>query len=340
MKVSFTMDFRNPRGEAWRQFWEDRLWLMGEAEAMGFDQLLIQEHYFTYDGYAPSIPIFQTALIERTKNVDIGSYTYVLPLHNAAQLAQETAVLDQMSGGRLHVCVGAGHRPAEYRAWGYNPKTRPSRMEEGLQVLKLGWTGGPFSFEGRYYSLKDVVIAPTPLQKPHPPLWVAATMPAAAERAGRYGANLAGVSDRPEFYEAYFRGLAQSGVSRDAVRLSASCGCTVTDEDPEKVWQRNRELHFERWRFYAEIREEMGDPDLEGHRPDKAAPLTPEQFRDADLIGDASTVIGVLRQRKDAAPWLTDFVHSGPAGGVDIRTEAYQDLKKFAEEVMPTLKGW
>jgi len=54
MKVSFTMDFRNPRGEPWRAFWEDRLWLMGEAEAMGFDQLLIQEHYFTYDGSAPA----------------------------------------------------------------------------------------------------------------------------------------------------------------------------------------------------------------------------------------------------------------------------------------------
>jgi len=339
MKVAFTMDFRNPKGEPWPQFWEDRLWLMEQAEAMGFDQLLIQEHFFTHDGYAPSVPIFLTALIHRTKTVDLGAYTYVLPLHNAAQLAQETAILDQMSGGRMHVCVGAGHRPAEYRAWGYDPKTRPSRMEEGLQVLKLGWTGEPFSFKGRYYDLKDLIVKPEPLQKPHPPLWVAATVPAAAERAGRYGANLAGVSNQPEFYEAYFRGLAQAGVATDKVRISTGCGCTVTDEDPDTVWARNRELHFERWRFYAEIRAEMGDPGLE-HRTATGSVLTPEQFRDADLIGDAASIIEVLRQRKAAAPWVTDFVHSGSAGGIDIRTEAYQDLKRFAEEVMPTLKSW
>lgn len=339
MKVAFTMDFRNPKGEPWPQFWEDRLWLMQQAEAMGFDQLLIQEHFFTHDGYAPSVPIFLTALIERTKTVDLGTYTYVLPLHNAAQLAQETAILDQMSGGRLHVCVGGGHRPAEFRAFGLDPKTRPSRMEEGLQVLKLAWSGERFSFKGRYYDLQDLIVKPEPLQKPHPPLWVAATVPAAAERAGRYGANLAGVSSQPEFYEAYFRGLAQAGVAKDKVRISTGCGCTVTDEDPDKVWARNRELHFERWRFYAEIRAEMGDPDLE-HRKGSGAALTPEQFRDADLIGDAATIIEVLRKRKAAAPFATDFVHSGPAGGIDIRTEAYGDLKRFAEEVMPTLKGW
>jgi alkanesulfonate monooxygenase SsuD/methylene tetrahydromethanopterin reductase-like flavin-dependent oxidoreductase (luciferase family) len=213
-------------------------------------------------------------------------------------------------------------------------------MEEGLQVLKLAWGGGPFDFKGRYYDLQGLVVQPTPLQTPHPPLWVAASAPAAAERAGRYGANLAGISSQPEFYEAYFRGLAQAGVGREAVRISASAGCTVTDEDPETVWRRNRELYFERWRFYAEIRAEMGDPDLERHHTTRGAPLTPEQFRDADLIGDAATVLEVFRQRKAAAPWLTDFVYAGPAGGLDIRAEAYRDLRKFAEEVMPALKAW
>jgi alkanesulfonate monooxygenase SsuD/methylene tetrahydromethanopterin reductase-like flavin-dependent oxidoreductase (luciferase family) len=339
MKVAFTMDFRNPRGEPWPQFYEDRLWLMQQAEAMGFDQLLIQEHFFTHDGYAPSVPIFLTALVERCKRADIGTYTYVLPLHNAAQLAQETAVLDQLSQGRLHVCVGGGHRPAEFRAFGLSPKTRPSRMEEGLQVLRLAWSGERFSFKGKYYDLQDLIVKPEPFQKPHPPLWVAATLPAAAERAGRHGANLAGAATSPEFYEAYFRGLDQAGVSRDKVRISTGCGATVTDEDPEAVWNRNRELYFERWRFYAEIRAEMGDPDLE-HRSASGAQLSPEQFRDAELIGDAATVIETLRKRKEAAPFVTDWVHSGPAGGIDIRTEVYRDLKRFAEEVMPTLKSW
>src|SRR3954452_6401484 len=212
MHVGFTIDFRNPLGEPWKDLWEDRLWLFGEAEAMGFDYLLVQEHFFTRDGYAPSVPIFLTLLTERIKTARIGSYTYVLPLHNAAQLAQETAVLDHLSDGRLDVTVGAGHRALEYKAFGHSPKTRPSRMEEGLEVLKLAWTQRPFSYHGRYYDLDNLTVTPQPRQEPHPPLWVAATAPAAAERAGRFGANLHGASVEREFHDAYLRGLAAAGV--------------------------------------------------------------------------------------------------------------------------------
>lgn len=336
MDVGFTMDFRNPKGEPWRAFWEDRLWLMQQAEAMGFDYLSIQEHFFTDDGYAPSVPIFLTALIERTKTCRLGTYTYVLPLHHAAQLAQETAVLDQMSGGRLDVTVGAGHRPSEYVAWGYNPKTRPSRMEEGLEVLKLAWTQRPFSYKGKYYDLKDLVVTPEPFQTPHPRLWVAATAPAAAERAGRHGANLHPAAADPAFYEAYFRGLAQAGVDPKTRRISTGGSFTITDEDPQKVWERNKQLYFDRWDFYTQIRNEMGDADLpHGGRKDGDA----ESYRDAELIGDAATVIENLRQRKTAMPWLTDVMHSGPAGGIDIRTDAYRSLKLFAEQVMPAIKS-
>src|SRR5690349_4154203 len=125
MQVGFTIDFRNPLGESWRRLWEDRLWLFQEAEAMGFDYLLVQEHVATRDGYAPSIPVFLALLAERTTHARIGSYTYVLPLHNAVRLAQETAVLDHLSGGRLDVTVGSGHRAFEYQLHGYSPKTRP-----------------------------------------------------------------------------------------------------------------------------------------------------------------------------------------------------------------------
>src|SRR4029079_17938283 len=80
MRVGFTMDFRNPRGESWRDFWDDRLWLMVEAEAMGFDYLMVQEHFFQKDGYAPSVPVFLTLLAERTHTARIGSAVYILPV--------------------------------------------------------------------------------------------------------------------------------------------------------------------------------------------------------------------------------------------------------------------
>jgi alkanesulfonate monooxygenase SsuD/methylene tetrahydromethanopterin reductase-like flavin-dependent oxidoreductase (luciferase family) len=339
MQVGFTMDFRNPKGEPWREFWQERLWLMAEAEAMGFDYLSVQEHFFTSDGYAPSVPVFLTALIERTKTIRVGTYTYILPLHNAVQLAQETAVLDQLSGGRLDVCVGGGHRPAEYAIFGLDPKTRPSRMEEGLKVLKAAWTQRPFSFDGRYHNLRNVTVTPEPFQTPHPRLWVAATSPAAAERAGRHGANLHGAASGDEFYAAYQRGLGQAGIDPKTMRISTPISFTLTDEDPEAVWARNRALYFERWNFYNVIRTEMGDPDLH-HEDHKGPEPSPEDYRPAEVIGDAQAALAAVRERVDAAPSITDIMHSGPAGGIDIRGEAYPSLKRFADEVLPVLKSW
>jgi alkanesulfonate monooxygenase SsuD/methylene tetrahydromethanopterin reductase-like flavin-dependent oxidoreductase (luciferase family) len=334
MRVGFTIDFRNTLGEPWKQLWEDRLWLFQQAEAMGFDSLLVQEHVATRDGYAPSIPVFLALLAERTSRARIGSYTYVLPLHNAVQLAQETAVLDHLSDGRLDVCVGSGHRAFEYLLHGYSPKTRPSRMEEGLEVLKRAWTERPFSYHGRYHDLDDVVVTPEPLQQPHPPLWVAATAPPAAERAGRHGAHLHGAAVDPEFHAAYFRGLEAAGVDRSSMRISNPWSITVTDEDPAAVWARHERLYFDRWDFYRQIRTEMGDPDL-----DYGLAPGPEAYRDFELIGDPDTVLGTLEPLVRSLP-ITDLVHAGPAGGIPIREEAYPALKRFAEEVLPTIKGW
>jgi alkanesulfonate monooxygenase SsuD/methylene tetrahydromethanopterin reductase-like flavin-dependent oxidoreductase (luciferase family) len=332
MKVGFTMDLRNTRNQPWRDFWADRLWLFTEAEAMGFDYLLVQEHWFTKDGYAPSATIFLTLLAERTRDVRIGSYSQVLPLHNAARLAQETAVLDHLSGGRLDVTVGTGHRALEYVAFGMSPKTRPSRMEEGLTVLRQAWTERPFTFHGRYYNLDNITVTPAPLQQPHPPLWVAATAPAAAERAGRFGAHLHGANADPDFHAAYRRGLAAAGIDPATMRVSNPWSITVTDE-PDRVWERNQDLYFERWDFYRQIRLEMGDPDL-----DYGLPPGPDAYRDFELIGTADTVLDTIGGFAESLS-LTDIVHAGPAGGVPIRDEAYPALKRFADEVLPQLKA-
>jgi alkanesulfonate monooxygenase SsuD/methylene tetrahydromethanopterin reductase-like flavin-dependent oxidoreductase (luciferase family) len=333
MKVGYTLDFRNVTGRPWRDHWEDCLWLMTEAEAMGFDYLMVQEHFFMADGYGPSVPIFLATLAERTKRARIGSYTYVLPLHQPAQLAQETAVLDHLSGGRLDVCVGAGHRPLEFMAWNFSPRTRPSRMEEGLDILKLAWTKQPFSYKGKYYDLQNITVAPEPLQKPHPPLWVAATSPVAAERAGRHGANLHAASITPETYAGYLRGLAASGKKIEQMRVSNPWSITVTDEDPEKVWDRHKDLHFQRWDFYRAIRHEIGDPDLQ------KVTTGPAAYREAELIGSADVVLETLKNFRKTVP-LTDIVHSGFSAGIPIKEEVYPSLKKFAEKVLPELKKW
>ena len=335
MRVGLTLDFRNAptRRKPWRDFWEDNLWLLCEADAMGFDTLQVQEHFFTDDGYGPSMPIFLTVLVERTTRARLMAFVYILPLRNPAQLAQETAVLDHISAGRLDVAVGIGHRALEYRAFGFDTTTRGARMEEGLEVLRRGWTEHPFTFHGEHFTFDDVEVRPEPLQQPHPPLWVGATTARAAARAGRHGAHLAPGSADRAVIDAYWAARDEAGFDRAAARIAFGLPATVTHEDPEQVWERNRELYHYRWDFYRKIRAELGDPDLAPNNPG------PDFYRSYETIGDPDTVLCEARRVVDEFG-ITDFGVFGPPSGVDMRTEGYAALKLFADEVLPTIHDW
>jgi alkanesulfonate monooxygenase SsuD/methylene tetrahydromethanopterin reductase-like flavin-dependent oxidoreductase (luciferase family) len=335
MRVAFTMDFRNApsRRRPWREHWEDNLWLMREAEAMGFDTLQVQEHFFTDDGYGPSMPVFLTLLAERTSRARLMAFVYILPLRNPAQLAQETAVLDHVSNGRLDVTVGIGHRAAEYRAFGVDTRTRGERMDECLTALRLAWTERPFTFHGQHLHFDDVEVRPEPLQQPHPPLWVGVTTPRAAARAGRHGAHLAPGAADPSIIDAYWQARESVGLDRGSARIAFGLPATVTYEDPDDVWERNKELYHYRWDFYRRIREELGDPQLVGANPG------PDFYRSFETIADPETVLVRARALVDEFS-VTDFGLFGPPSGVDLRTEGYEAVKLFADQVLPTIHDW
>jgi alkanesulfonate monooxygenase SsuD/methylene tetrahydromethanopterin reductase-like flavin-dependent oxidoreductase (luciferase family) len=145
-------------------------------------------------------------------------------------LAQEMAVLDHLSGGRLDVMLGAGHRAKELDALGYSRSSRGSRMDEGIEVLLRCWTQpAAVSFSGRHYELTDLVVRPQPLQTPHPPVWVAATSVAAARRAGRFGLHLAASSGGdPGLFDAYRDALVEAGHDPAAARISVGVPTTTT----------------------------------------------------------------------------------------------------------------
>ena len=335
MKVAFTLDFRNApqRRRPWREFWEDNLWLMCEAEAMGFDTLQVQEHFFTDDGYGPSMPVFLSVLADRTSRVRLMAYIYVLPLRNPAQLAQETAVLDHLCAGRLDVGVGIGHRALEYRAFDIAPNTRGARMEEGLEVLKLAWTTRPFSYQGRFYSFDEIEVRPEPFQKPHPPIWVGATTARAAERAGRHGAHLALGSGELPVVGAFKDARTAAGFDPDSARINFGLSAWPTYEQPDTVWERSKELYLYHWDFYRKIRSELGDPDL--------VPALPgvDPLRSIATIARPEVIVEKAREVVETYG-VTDFGWSGPPTGVPPRSEGYAAMKLFAETVLPIIHSW
>lgn len=122
-----------------------------------------------------------------TSRLRLGCVVFVSTLHSPVHLAKDLASLDQLSGGRLDVGVGTGGPRRPFAAFGVDPARYAARFGEGVRLMKALWTQPRASFDGEFWQLKDAVLEPKPLQKPHPPLWFGASAPAALRRAVRLG---------------------------------------------------------------------------------------------------------------------------------------------------------
>ena len=143
------------------------------AEDLGFDSAWLSEHHFLNDGYCPSLLLTAAAIGARTKKIRIGTGVLLLPLHDLIRIAEDAAVADIISRGRLILGLGLGYRKEEFEGFGASLKERKGRMEEGLEILQKSWADGPFSFHGRYHNYENVNVTPKPVQRPIP-IWIGA----------------------------------------------------------------------------------------------------------------------------------------------------------------------
>ena len=141
------------------------------AEELGFDQVWLTEHHFIDYGLSVDPATLAAAAASRTRRVRIGLAAAILPFHHPVRLAEQMALLDIISRGRLDVGVGRGNRPAEFAGYRVPQEESRERFEEAVEVLQRAWREERFSFEGRYFTFKDVRLIPKPLQQPHPPLY-------------------------------------------------------------------------------------------------------------------------------------------------------------------------
>lgn len=162
------------------------------ADELGWDNIWLAEHHFdVLGGIVPSPALFATAVAMRTQRVRVGAAVTVLPLHHAVRVAEEYAMLDVLSGGRVELGIGRGFTRHEFASLGISMESRDGRFSEGVSVLLDAWTRDRFSFKGEHYDLSDVQVLPRPLQQPHPPIWLAASVNRASfELAGRLGFNV------------------------------------------------------------------------------------------------------------------------------------------------------
>lgn len=203
--------------------------LCATADAAGFDTVFLAEHHGAEDGYCPSPMVLAAAVLGRTSRVTVHFSALVAVLHNPLRLAEDLAVLDNISGGRIEMTLGIGYRDSEYAMFGVERRTRVKRLEEIIGVLDQAWTGQPFEYNGQ-----TVLVRPTPVQKPRPPIYIGGSTEASAVRAARLGDNY--MPATPDLFDIYAEERRRLGKPvPPGPRTKGPLFLYVTD-DPERDW--------------------------------------------------------------------------------------------------------
>ncbi len=169
----------------------DYLDLNIEAEALGYCSSFLVEHHFSGWNQVSATLTLLTCLAMRTTRLRVGSSVMVLPWHNPVLLAEQAAMIDVMSGGRLDLGIGKGYRYNEFLGFNIPQEEADARFEEALAVITTAWSSRErFTYQGKFWTFNDIVVEPPPAQKPYPPFWVAAGSEPSIKRAAARGFRL------------------------------------------------------------------------------------------------------------------------------------------------------
>ncbi|MCL0044440.1 LLM class flavin-dependent oxidoreductase [Dehalococcoidia bacterium] len=157
------------------------------AATLGFSAIYTPQHYIAYPTSWPQPMQMLARLSPEANGLKLITGVLLLPYHNPVDIAEQTATLDHISNGRFILGLGLGYREQELKAFGTNRKDRVSRFEESLTLMKQLWTGNEVTFEGKHWHVDKVRTGLTPVQIPHPPIWIAAQSAGAVRRAAAMG---------------------------------------------------------------------------------------------------------------------------------------------------------
>ena len=153
----------------------------------GYDAVWLAEHHFNSFSVCPSVHLMGTHVAARTQRLRIGTAVTLAAFYHPLRIAEEVALLDVLSGGRVNWGAGRGFDPTEFRIFGVAPDESAARFREAVDVVLAAWRDARLSHDGRFFRFDDVEVLPRPLQQPHPPVWVAASSEPALDWAAERG---------------------------------------------------------------------------------------------------------------------------------------------------------
>jgi alkanesulfonate monooxygenase SsuD/methylene tetrahydromethanopterin reductase-like flavin-dependent oxidoreductase (luciferase family) len=238
----------------WATLYPQALEMLEEADASGISSVWLSEHHFFEDGYLSQPLTFGAAVAARTKHMRIGTSVTLPALRHPIHLAEEAALVDLISGGRLELGLGAGYRETEYKEFGLELKDRYALTDRATRLIRQLWSTGR--------------VMPPPVQDPVP-IWLGYQGPMGARRAGRAGEGL--LSLNPKLLQPYQEGLAEGGHDAAAARMTGHVSVIVAN-DPEAVWAKIRPhvaYQLDTYRAYA----------VEGTGVPAPPPVDPDRWR-------------------------------------------------------------
>ncbi|MGI9535332.1 MAG: LLM class flavin-dependent oxidoreductase [Thermodesulfobacteriota bacterium] len=305
------------------------------ADQMGFDSAWLTEHHFLDDGYCPSILLTAAAIAARTKNIRIGTGVLLIPLHDPIRVAEDAAVVDLISNGRLILGLGLGYRGEEFDGFGRQLKERKGRIEESLEIFSNAWTGGAFSMDGKYYKVNNHSITPKPVQQPIP-IWIGAFTEPAIKRAARIGAPLfvpaIGVIPIVKYlFDMHSSFLEEYGKNPDDFEKPLVREIYISDKKADDTWEDIKEHVTYTAKGYASWGSMV---DTEGNLlSDPTDPILYDIARKQSILGTPEECIETIQEYQENLP-IDNLVCRFKFPGIS-HEESMRSMKLFVEKVLP-----
>lgn len=223
--------------EKTRRLYDEHFESWVRLEELGYDGLLFSEHHFTAYNISPSPNLLVAAVAKRTSRMRLGVMGNIVPFHNPRRLAEEIAMLDHLTGGRLEVGLGRGVDEQEFLKEGISMLEAREYFSESLDLMSSAWRNARFTHHGKYFDYDDVSIWPRPLQQPNPPIWLLSLSPATVEMCGTRGYRCTSafqpVDAIKESFELYRGAAAEAGHPADPDRVGLLRNVFVAETDEE-----------------------------------------------------------------------------------------------------------
>lgn len=285
----------------------------------GFTVVNMEEHHVAENGWLPSPLTLAAAVAVRTQQVRIGITALLVTLYDPVRLAEDLAVVDLLSNGRLTFVAGSGYRPDEYHAMDKDWAARGRLMDEVIDTLLKAWRGEHFDYKGR-----TIRVTPVPQQRPHPFFFIGGMSPVAARRAARFGLPFYPPIEDPKLLEIYYSELQKHGKQGFAYTPRDGNSMLFVDENPARAWE-------ELGPYFLREMQEYSSWKMEG----VPRPSEDDVMSVADVQASGRFVILTpeeARAHLDSGKVQNVVLHP-LAGGIPVE-RAWQSLRLFTEQVL------